>query len=778
MARRLPKGTTFRGSYAPAPISYDKPQGDYTKIAALGEKALPLADKILTPTLFRLGRGAYNLVEGLFEDDEEIKEGAAGYQQKIKNTESSARQEVANKLLGNVPDVTLQKPDLIKDAPKPPAKKPGPITADRSTSLDYVTELLKKAGDRVGSPGYLKRYTALLDKLDGSDFPEDVLTNLQPEQIKRLVEDPSYYGRDLLEQKAVEPPDPMQRQVPAFDQFKDVRLDPAVSRAESVQQSRMNQIRGEIESEIDRLEKSNIFPRRQSYHDAIDLYNRGKIANIPDELLYLRDLKEREKLEEIAPQLEPAQRGVPEAKREADAQVEELYADVQSLTEQPKAETDAEVSTPEKAVEVIRKDPASRESVAMFERGNVQRLNNMPFSQVRAIASLSDPSRMSSSQVAALAARYRREEVPKSLTSLLSGDYLEDADKKFTKDFGRYRGFATGGERASAAQSRAANVREELKQDRQDERARQQRAADLREFNIQENRLTTKALSDIYLAGARRDQARAEAQLVRQKTKTEVQKARKLQLEVAKLARIFNRSGAGRRNRGRFIAENVGTRPALMYVVNHKGKNYRMDVADPRFQQLVYEGKIKLSKAERKEFNSHLKSVAKYNQDQAKTAVSRANAKAKAENNVFAAEQGLSSTLAVENQNLGGPVISIDVNNPKNPMTITKPDAYSNMSVGDQKAYDTRVAKSQQNLLEELQKVQTATAGLGTARGLSAQLELENRQKVAEVYAEERAEELDEALRDIMAGRPTKEERRKARKKANKKFSKNEDPDL
>jgi len=111
-------------------------------------------------------------------------------------------------------------------------------------------------------------------------------------------------------------------------------------------------------------------------------------------------------------------------------------------------------------------------------------------------------------------------------------------------------------------------------------------------------------------------------------------------------------------------------------------------------------------------------------------------------------------------------------------MTITKPDAYSNMSVGDQKAYDTRVAKSQQNLLEELQKVQTATAGLGTARGLSAQLELENRQKVAEVYAEERAEELDEALRDIMAGRPTKEERRKARKKANKKFSKNEDPDL
>lgn len=62
-----------------------------------------------------------------------------------------------------------------------------------------MTQLLKRAGDRVGSPGYAARYTALLDKLDGADFPEDVFTNLQPEQIKRLIEDPSYYGRDLLE---------------------------------------------------------------------------------------------------------------------------------------------------------------------------------------------------------------------------------------------------------------------------------------------------------------------------------------------------------------------------------------------------------------------------------------------------------------------------------------------------------------------------------------------------------------------------------------------------
>ena len=191
MARRLPKGTTFRGSYAPAPISYDKPQGDYTKIAALGEKALPLADKILTPTLFRLGRGAYNLVEGLFEDDEEIKEGAAGYQQKIKDTESSARQEVANKLLGNPVKPEQITIDRFKDIKTPRM----PEIVSRESDIDDIQRQVKeKLGLRPGTPAFEKAVSEILNQSE-----ETVAGDLSPQQTKRLEQEaPEYIGQDLM----------------------------------------------------------------------------------------------------------------------------------------------------------------------------------------------------------------------------------------------------------------------------------------------------------------------------------------------------------------------------------------------------------------------------------------------------------------------------------------------------------------------------------------------------------------------------------------------------
>lgn len=81
MARRLPGGGIFRGTYAPKAISYDKPEGDYEKMVRVGKVVLPAADKILTPTLFKIGRG----IRDIFTDDDEIKEGSVGYQQKYKN---------------------------------------------------------------------------------------------------------------------------------------------------------------------------------------------------------------------------------------------------------------------------------------------------------------------------------------------------------------------------------------------------------------------------------------------------------------------------------------------------------------------------------------------------------------------------------------------------------------------------------------------------------------------------------------------------------------------
>ena len=95
MARRLPSGTIFRGSYAPGEdITYDKPQGDYEKIVGIAETVLPVADKIITPLAAKAWKGITSLFDD--DDDEDIKKGAQGYQKQIAKSESSNRSAVAS----------------------------------------------------------------------------------------------------------------------------------------------------------------------------------------------------------------------------------------------------------------------------------------------------------------------------------------------------------------------------------------------------------------------------------------------------------------------------------------------------------------------------------------------------------------------------------------------------------------------------------------------------------------------------------------------------------
>tara|TARA_R110001599_G_scaffold78266_3_gene212887 strand:+ start:7254 stop:9563 length:2310 start_codon:yes stop_codon:yes gene_type:complete len=616
MARRLPGGGIFRGTYAPKAISYDKPQADYMKMLQAGEKILPVADKILTPLLYDAVTGVTSAVGSLF------KGGTEKVQQDIASSQSDNRSKVASKMLGNPvqeEEVTI---DRFKDIETPKN------VLDATRQNVVTTEYMRSIGLRPGDRGYQDAFLTLQKKAE--NLPEDVWTNLTDAQVRKLYEDPNYTGKELLldieevENSVAERPalpDPVQRKAPAFDQFKDVLQDRAGSRAESVQQSRMGQIRGQIESEIDRLEASNILPRRQSYHDAIDLYNRGKIASIPNELLVLRDLKEKEKLEEIAPQLEPAQRGMQDAKNQEAALEKqmarfpragtELAQEQEQQLDEAKESFETQVKSAEDAVKVVARQPGGERAMRSFEQGYVQQVQDMPFTQVRAITSLSDPSRLSSAQVSALAERYRNEATPKSITSLISGEYLQEADKRFTKDFGRYGGFASAKERANIIAQREAMERERYKQGESFKRQTRTIDEQRKQFERVQTREEASDLSQAELNVATKALRESQALLNKQKKTTEVRRAQKLFLESQAISRKLNGGFRKGRNRGKFLPAFIQGELVQVWQGKIGNKIERLSAGSERFQQLVQTGQIKLNKAQKSLLNSYYKSLGK-----------------------------------------------------------------------------------------------------------------------------------------------------------------------
>ena len=631
MARRLPGGGIFRGTYAPKAISYDKPQADYMKMLQAGEKILPVADKILTPLLYDAVTGVTSAVGSLF------KGGTEKVQQDIASSQSDNRSKVANKMLGNVPDVTLEKPELIKDTPETPKQEKGPLAVERTINLKYVTELLSKAGDSPNKPRYLERYGALLNKLQGTDFPEEVLSNLTPENIKRLVEDPTYYGKDLLI------PDLPRRN----ERFMDPPLERRGRRAPETRRKREGEELLETPSPtLDQVKlKQSVQPSTVrpgfpgEFEETVDdvTIKRGKLLDSIQDTLIAGHLKQgigikqatelssnqlydfaqmtTEQLEDKVAGRDPEREGQALAARfapemaEAEADLEkqmarfpragtELAQEQEQQLDEAKESFETQVKSAEDAVKVVARQPGGERAMRSFEQGYVQQVQDMPFTQVRAITSLSDPSRLSSAQVSALAERYRNEATPKSITSLISGEYLQEADKRFTKDFGRYGGFASAKERANIIAQREAMERERYKQGESFKRQTRTIDEQRKQFERVQTREEAADLSTAELNVATKALRESQALLNKQKKTTEVRRAQKLFLESQAISRKLNGGFGKGRSRGKFLPAFIQGKLVQIWQGRIGNKIERLVAGSERFQQLVQTRQIKLSKAQ------------------------------------------------------------------------------------------------------------------------------------------------------------------------------------
>jgi len=195
-----------------------------------------------------------------------------------------------------------------------------------------------------------------------------------------------------------------------------------------------------------RMAEANEERRSEEYAEFL----RGHAGRERQAIARRQDIQEQGRVAEFKGLAAPGLRKTDERYGAAVPMEEEVEVEEEAEIVEPGVDDDIPVKSVEEAQATIVETPEAQESVEAFGRGEVESIDDMPFTRVRALASLSDPRGMGQDLMSALQSRYEREATPTGIFDLIQGGHKERAAKRFREELGLYAGQATKAERLGA----------------------------------------------------------------------------------------------------------------------------------------------------------------------------------------------------------------------------------------------------------------------------------------------------------------------------------------